>query len=348
MASAGYLVSVYPAQGDPTRPSFFEILAPDQIMDLLRPALQFIVGSYAEQAPPRLLPLLANWNTIQDAFFLMLDTYHLRYNQATFAENLFGLCRQEEAPDKKLTALQMVELQAKRSKSPQLALRQQLGSLLFAALLPRLRALLARRYREAEATPEARRTPLQRQIVRFYPALHTAVHTLSVTYKIGYLLGQTKRWSPSLHILGLELVRQQPAPPSPPEALSSRTARERICDGLSTVGSGLAWGLTYSLQFGQWWFQRSHLLQPYQPRKVPPPPPPMPPYRDVSLLKPQPGKSTEDAPGSALVLLPQDRTICAICHRRRKNPAASSSGFVFCYPCLVKHVSHFGHCPVTG
>ena len=106
------------------------------------------------------------------------------------------------------------------------------------------------------------------------------------------------------------------------------------------VSSSL-WGTVYALQFLQWWYQREHLLQPLRPHKAPPPPPQRFPYPE-SL----PTTSARGAP--KVVVLPEDRTICPLCHRPRQNPAMSCGGYAFCYTCLVPHVQEFGHCPVTG
>ena len=47
--------------------------------------------------------------------------------------------------------------------------------------------------------------------------------------------------------------------------------------------------------------------------------------------------------------LPTDPACCPMCHRPRVNPAASTSGHVFCYRCLVMHLrSHEERCPLTG
>lgn len=40
--------------------------------------------------------------------------------------------------------------------------------------------------------------------------------------------------------------------------------------------------------------------------------------------------------------------LCPICRQPRMHPTASSSGFVFCYKCLLQHVKDTGKCPVTG
>ncbi|KAG5462310.1 MAG: hypothetical protein BJ554DRAFT_5381 [Olpidium bornovanus] len=47
------------------------------------------------------------------------------------------------------------------------------------------------------------------------------------------------------------------------------------------------------------------------------------------------------------VPLPDDRIICPLCLRRRTNATAASSGYVFCYPCIYRHVNVYGECPVT-
>eukprot|EP00931_Biecheleriopsis_adriatica_P090277 TRINITY_DN64292_c0_g1_i1.p1 TRINITY_DN64292_c0_g1~~TRINITY_DN64292_c0_g1_i1.p1 ORF type:complete len:120 (+),score=10.18 TRINITY_DN64292_c0_g1_i1:377-736(+) len=104
------------------------------------------------------------------------------------------------------------------------------------------------------------------------------------------------------------------------------------------------------MQFLQWWYQREHLLQPYRQRKAPPPPPHRQPYQEA--LPHSAASSRPAEPGrqdtSSLVLLPEDRTVCPLCHRPRRNPAMSCSGYAFCYTCLLPHVQRFGHCPVTG
>ena len=41
--------------------------------------------------------------------------------------------------------------------------------------------------------------------------------------------------------------------------------------------------------------------------------------------------------------------LCPLCHRPRVNPAASTSGYVFCYRCIILHLREKGeYCPLTG
>lgn len=44
----------------------------------------------------------------------------------------------------------------------------------------------------------------------------------------------------------------------------------------------------------------------------------------------------------------ESRRMCPLCRRLRVQPASSTSGYVFCYPCLSAFVKEHGTCPVTG
>jgi len=48
------------------------------------------------------------------------------------------------------------------------------------------------------------------------------------------------------------------------------------------------------------------------------------------------------------VHLPKDPSNCPLCGEKRKNPAASSSGVMYCYICIHNFISDHGQCPVTG
>lgn len=317
-------------------------------MDALRPAIRFAVSVFAERAPPVMLPILVRWDTIQYIFLTFLEGYHLRHHSASFSEHFFGLRREESAPKRKLTPIEAVELQRRRQAAPELTVRQQIVSLVAVAVLPWIQGASEMRFREVERLPHGQRTMWQRHLVTLHPWVYAAGDLLALGYRLLYLLGRTNTWSPVLHVLGLQLVRHFPEPPG--QLAVPGGLRRRLWAGVTNAGSSSLWGAVYLMQFAQWWLQREHLLQPYQSQKVPPPPPVRPPYGDVMLPAPPQGESAlgtrEDGP--RLVLLPQDRTVCPLCHRVRRNPAMSCSGYIFCYPCLVPHVQRYGHCPVTG
>jgi peroxin-12 len=61
-----------------------------------------------------------------------------------------------------------------------------------------------------------------------------------------------------------------------------------------------------------------------------PPPPPRPPQHPSG------------------VALPSDPAACPLCRKTIRNPALlTSSGYVFCYPCIHAHVERYGDCPVS-
>jgi len=345
MAFEGFLTSVY-ADDDISRPTFFELVAKDQLLDALRPAVQFVVGVFADQAPPRTLRVLAHWETIYHVLLTTLEWYHLTVHGASFAEHFYGLQRQKHVPSHSLNILERVELERQRRKSPKLSLKHRILSLIIVVLLPWVKLKCDTYFRHAESLVSSARSSQQKCALVLYPWIHACSHATKLGYSLLYLLGRTDVWSPSLHVLGLRMTRHFPEHPS--LAQQPQTKLARLWEVVSSAGTASLWGSVYLLQFAQWWYQREHLLQPYQQRKVPPPPPEKPPYQAILHSVRTKSNDLGDGKRMRLVLLPQDPTICALCHRTRRNPAMSSSGYVFCYPCLVLHVRECGHCPVTG
>lgn len=317
-------------------------------MEALRPALKHVVTVLADRTSSvRALWCAARFESGYSIFMLLLEWWHLRVHSASFAEHFFGLRRQELAPKPKLTPLEALELAQRRKKSPNLSGRQQLTSLLVLVALPRVRIEVEARFRAAEAMPDNARSRSQRILVAVYPWIHAAGAALGMAYRVVYLLERTDIFSPSLHMLRLSLLRHFPEPPSDDP---DKTRWQKLWEAASTAGSGSLWAALYGMQFAQWWYQRESMLQPYQPRKVPPPPPQRSPYEDTSRSGQQVHASQSASPNASLelVLLPQDRRICPLCHRIRRNPALSSSGYAFCFTCLVPHVERCGYCPITG
>eukprot|EP00933_Yihiella_yeosuensis_P041996 TRINITY_DN36432_c1_g1_i1.p1 TRINITY_DN36432_c1_g1~~TRINITY_DN36432_c1_g1_i1.p1 ORF type:complete len:370 (+),score=56.58 TRINITY_DN36432_c1_g1_i1:91-1200(+) len=349
--SEGFLTSVY-AGGDIMRPTFFELIAQEQLMDALRPAVRFLAGILAERAPSRALPLIGRWQEVYSAFLLILEGYHLRIHGATFAEHFFGLQRQPSGGDPKLSALEVLEKMRRSVDAPPLTTRQWASSLAIVVVWPWVRSHCEERFRAAENVPPQARSVQEQRWVRVYPWVHALHTSLAFAHRLLYLLEVSDVWSPWLRLLGLRLVRHFPQLPVSDENHPQGAAR-RLWNATTSLGAASLWGGVYLMQFLSWWYQREHLLQPYRQRKAPPPPPLRPPYQDVSHhgvadVSLEAKEQDEGTASTRLVLLPQDRRVCPLCHRIRRNPAISSSGHVFCYPCLVPHVQRFGICPVTG
>ena len=83
----------------------------------------------------------------------------------------------------------------------------------------------------------------------------------------------------------------------------------------------------FLFNFFHWWYAENRL--PSQSLPLPPPP-----------------DQAKRAPAG--LALPDDPNACAVCRQARTNPAVlTSSGYVFCYPCVAQQVKDHGRCPVT-
>ncbi len=217
------------------------------------------------------------------------------------------------------------------------------------------------------------------KVVNFYPYLHMT-HELSIfLYQFAYLLGYTPYWSFSMHTLRVMLrrmtvadVQEQQRQKQPLLQKPKTDNGERFLDTtnmtkknaappikpLSMIKGALLFSISYALLSG-WMshFQRELRLRRRRwiageesssssnttadennmgssRRKLPIPPPPM-----------NPEVLVDDEGNTRHI----DKWSCPICHEPRINPTASTSGYVFCYRCLIMHLRQMGErCPVTG
>lgn len=220
---------------------------------------------------------------------------------------------------------------------------------------------------------------LKQKMVNFYPYLHMT-HELSIfLYQFAYLLGYTPYWSFSMHTLRVMLRRmtvadvQEQQRQKQPMLEKSSVDGERLRDitimakkhdappikPSSMIKGALLFSVSYALLSG-WMshFQRELRLRRRRwiageesstvndttadgnsvgaasRKQLPIPPPPMKPEVLV------------DDEGNAREI---DKWSCPICNEPRINPTSSTSGYVFCYRCLIMHLRQNGeHCPVTG
>ena len=220
-AYEGFLTSVY-AGKDIFRPTFFELIAQEQLSEVFRPAVRFVIDIWRERALPSFCSvLLDSWESFYTLLLLLLEGYHLRVHGATFAEHFFGLRRQEVAAAQKLLPLEAYERARQRSNAPPLSRFQQMSSLVIVVILPWLSAKCKERWNQQMSIPRSLAIPndfsSESIFYRFYPMVHALDSLLSLSYRMLYLLEQTDTWSPWLHISGLKLARHFPDPPTPGE-----------------------------------------------------------------------------------------------------------------------------------
>jgi peroxin-12 len=225
---------------------------------------------------------------------------------------------------------------------------------------------------------------IKEKFFNFYPYIHMT-HELSIfLYQFAYLLGYTPYWSFSMHTLRVMLrritvadVQEQQRQKMQLSQKQSRTLQSSSLSSPSTnsdtknvatpikpssmIKSALLFSVSYALLSG--WashFQRELRLRrrrwiageessttdntdttndenvgsSRRKTNLPIPPPPM-----------KPKVLLDDDDNEKHI----DKWSCPICHESRINPTASTSGYVFCYRCLIMHLRQEGqYCPVTG
>ena len=72
-AYEGFLTSIY-AGKDVFRPTFFELIAQEQLNEIFQPALRFLVDIFRQRSvSPTLLTLLDSWEVLYTAFRMILE-----------------------------------------------------------------------------------------------------------------------------------------------------------------------------------------------------------------------------------------------------------------------------------
>lgn len=217
---------------------------------------------------------------------------------------------------------------------------------------------------------------------QLYPYLHMSKHGILLLYEFRYLIGSTRYFDPSQHIL-CQIVRRVTQSDLDAKKNKNSVEREETFENknawrsqISTshrdviqksiiiaMGSALTIGYIGKLRQlmqrirmqqstasgdtiqeldGIDYQNRNHNGEPIQSHQeeekaklqdftVPPP------------MKPIPPKSFQGIEPS------RNPDACPICLCDKINPAASSSGYVFCFKCLIMYIREKGpHCPIVG
>lgn len=189
---------------------------------------------------------------------------------------------------------------------------------------------------------------LQRKIFKYgvkavstiLPHLLAFESMASTLFYILYLLKLTPYHHPLFAVLNMELVKDRHQMSTTSAALSTMPAPASSSQPIATsVQSNRSWHLTavlgimFTLRAVDWMVNSDHTSEHINNRLglvgKPPPPP----------------KALKVARGGVIPL--QDRRLCSLCGKIRTNPCAASSGYVFCYLCILNHVRDHGVCPVT-
>lgn len=226
---------------DKSRPSLFELVAQDQLRDLLLPAVRYVLAFYAERHPRYLLPVANRTDEVYAVLSGLVEAHFLRDGGddggGSFTENFYGLKRartMQGLPSEQrlhrtasVAPLALSRALRLRRRDRYLAILMLVGVPYFKAKLDYLwevhgapDALLQRRgaggdEEEEEEEPIDPRLPwrqklrlrLLRVFKRYYPHANAAYHISSLVFQLAYLFGHTRHHSFSLWLIGQHCVR---------------------------------------------------------------------------------------------------------------------------------------------
>ncbi|KAG6833841.1 hypothetical protein H0H87_011775 [Tephrocybe sp. NHM501043] len=208
---------------DPLKPSLFELVAQEQLRDLLQPALKYVLAVFAQRYPRYLLRIVNRHEEFYAVIMLFVERYYLRKYNASFSENFYGLKRRRrpciETPRAKAAVGGISPAEA-------LGTREIGRSLLFLVGVPYIRAKAQDYYEElggglsadvldenigarqiqalTENTLKAR---LKRSFKAAYPWANTSYELWLLVCNMSYLFDRTPFYRPWLSWIGVDLRR---------------------------------------------------------------------------------------------------------------------------------------------
>ena len=171
--------------------------------------------------------------------------------------------------------------------------------------------------------------------VAAYPYLHMTKEGTILVYQWLFLLGKSLHFDPVSHLLG-QVVRRTTLADSP-QAKDDNASTEScsVQPTMDPLRKAMMIGLSSTFVLG-WLRQFRNLLRDKQQQSASEMPPPAPlPVKLDTKTRVKPPLSTNPSH-------------CPLCRQPRINPAAATSGYVFCHRCIVMFVREYGKCPVTG
>ncbi|KAG7097238.1 hypothetical protein E1B28_004609 [Marasmius oreades] len=347
---------------DPSRPSLFELVAQEQLRDLLQPALKYVLAVFAQQYPRYLIRIVNRHEEFYAFIMFFVERHHLQEHGASFSENFYGLKRRRRP---------YIETNKTQAAVGGIPNRERLGgleirhSLLFLIAIPYLRAKAQDYYEELGGgissdileegldaqqlralTDESFKGQLRRVFKALYPWLNTTYEVSLLVCNIAYLFDFSPFYRPWLAWIGVDIRRLGIDDFRAAQLATSKTAGPQASGILARIRHLLLRSphlvldslrlflptAIFFIKFLEWWYSpnspaRSLSASPRGPA-VPPPSMPPPHPRGIRFDNQAYGK-------------------CPICKDTINNATALPSGYVFCYRCAYDHVEKQGNCPVT-
>ncbi|RDB20477.1 Peroxisome assembly protein 12 [Hypsizygus marmoreus] len=347
---------------DPLKPSLFELVAQEQLRDLLQPALKYVLAVFAQRYPRYLLRIVNKHEEFYALIMLFVERHYLLKHNASFAENFYGLKRRRrpyiEAERTRAAVGGIPAGEALRNQEIQ-------RSLFFLVGVPYLRAKAQDYYEELGGgvssdldeglgarqiqalTEDTFKAKLRRAFKAAYPWVNTSFEIWLLVCNVAYLFEQTPFYRPWLSWIGVDLRRlgsedfraaalaaQKKLSPDKRRGVIAWMRRLLVTSPNLLLDSLrlLLPTAIFFIKFLEWWYSpgspaRSLSTSPLGPA-VPPP----------RMLTPHPQGIAFDRASYGK---------CPICHKGINNATALPSGYVFCYRCAYDQVEKHGKCPIT-
>ncbi|KAE8355254.1 Pex12 amino terminal region-domain-containing protein [Aspergillus coremiiformis] len=250
---------------DDLKPSLFELIAEEQLSDLLPPSIRYILAVATHRHPRYLLRILNSYDEIYAFLSLIVERYYLRTFGGSFTENFYSLKRERVLLTKN-GEIPRAQLGAPGPVREALKLRSSdvWKNLLVMVGIPYLRRKLDEGY-DIHAAPQASLimsggprygpnddlppNPTIRQrlfhyykwfLRNVYPSVNAAYYFSILAFNLAYLFDNTKYSSPFLWLIGTRIRRLGGADHKAIAAmLESKPAAGPGGRGRSRPGSGL-------------------------------------------------------------------------------------------------------------
>jgi peroxin-12 len=365
---------------EPGRPSFFEMIAQQQLLPTLGPALKYAFTVFS-QRNPRWEWFVRNHDEIWACVLLFIEYRCLHKYDASFAENFYGLKR-----------VRVGRTPNGEAKPGPLTTRDRYLSLLLLVVVPYLKQKLDQKFErwsgpvhswlqvdQPQPQPQPQSEPqrtsqdvaggpaasgdggdirartaqrLERflshgraELVGLYPFVHAVYEGLFFVYQLLYLYDHTRYYTPTLHLQRLQVTRL-----STEDLIlqTQRTVAERArrLEGLAgrsplrLLFRGVVRGWDFLLDYSQLLLPASLFLFKFLEWWYAENRQPTP-----ALPTPPPPPPPKRVTGG--LSLPPNKRHCAICLKERTNAAMLPTGYVFCYPCIFNYVATHHKCPIT-
>ncbi|ERL85755.1 peroxisome assembly protein 12 [Dendroctonus ponderosae] len=295
------------------KPSIFEVLAQQSLTDTLYPALQKVALFLSAKFPEKLGFLDAYYNEAFLALSGLLQFYYLKNHDGSFSENFYGLKRV------------LVDDEPLKHHEKEL-------SLIFLVLMPYFKRKIEDKIQmyRIECAEGCIRNDFERRskqiVIRSHSAFEVAWSLLALNNHLQYMAGKTEYPQPLLNLLKLKLVysNEEPSLSFWGQVFKGNLRFSDISGGLlRNAASTVLETTAFFLQFLQTWSAQKPNCS----------------ITDLPKIEaPTPDNRARAYGGK-----------CPLCLQTWRIPTALPvSGYIFCFRCILKHLSEAQKCPVTN